>query len=102
MELISRVKQKIRGLCAVRPDRRCRTTGRGLRAEGDSSRESMMPRRATLRRRTSFAWGIAPERLEPRRLLAAITVNTGSVVRAVNDDVLGINLAWWDSTLNTA
>jgi hypothetical protein len=31
-----------------------------------------------------------------------ISVNAAQVVRPVNDQVLGVNIAWWDSTLNTA
>lgn len=42
------------------------------------------------------------EALESRYLLATISVNAGSVVRTVNDDALGVNLAWWDTNLNTA
>src|SRR5438477_12675790 len=44
----------------------------------------------------------ALERLERRRLLATVAINAGSVIRTVNDDVLGINVAWWDTNLNTA
>ena len=42
------------------------------------------------------------EELEPRELLAAVSVNAGQVVRPVNKQLLGVNLAWWDSNLNTA
>ena len=42
------------------------------------------------------------ELLEQRYLLAAVAVDAGQVVRVVNDDLLGINVAWWDTSLNTA
>jgi hypothetical protein len=32
---------------------------------------------------------------------AAVTVDAGQVVRSVNANVLGVNVAWWDSHLNT-
>src|SRR5262249_29264627 len=41
------------------------------------------------------------EELEPRDVPASISVNAGQVIRAVNPQVLGINVAWWDSHLNT-
>lgn len=40
--------------------------------------------------------------LETREMPAAITVDVGQVVRLVNPQVRGVNLAWWDSRLNTA
>jgi hypothetical protein len=42
------------------------------------------------------------EFLESRDLLASVIINTGQVVRPVNDQLLGVNVAWWDSCLNTA
>jgi hypothetical protein len=42
------------------------------------------------------------ERLEGRALLATVTVNAATVVRPVSTQLLGVNLAWWDSNLNTA
>ena len=42
------------------------------------------------------------EALEPRELLATVAVNAGQVVRNVNTQLLGVNVAWWDSNLNTA
>jgi hypothetical protein len=42
------------------------------------------------------------EGLEPRELLATVTVNAGQVVRAVDTNLLGVNLVNWDSDLNTA
>ena len=36
-----------------------------------------------------------------RQLLATITVNAGQVVRAVDTQLLGVNVAWYDSDLNT-
>ena len=41
------------------------------------------------------------ERLEDRALLASIAVDVGQVVRPVNAQILGVNLAWWDSNLPT-
>jgi len=41
------------------------------------------------------------EALEERALLAAVTVNAGQIIRQVNDQVLGINLTNWDTSLNT-
>jgi hypothetical protein len=41
------------------------------------------------------------EMLEPRQLLATVGVNVNSIVRAVITNYLGINLAWWDTALNT-
>jgi hypothetical protein len=48
------------------------------------------------RRRLGF------EPLESRDLLAAVSVNVGDVLRSVNNQVLGINLGWWDSYLSTS
>jgi hypothetical protein len=42
------------------------------------------------------------EPLEAREVPAAVTVNAGQVVRTVNAHVLAANVAWWDSSLNTA
>lgn len=42
------------------------------------------------------------DRLEGRALLASVTVNAATVVRPVDTQLLGVNLAWWDSNLNTA
>ncbi len=42
------------------------------------------------------------EGLEQRQLLAVVSVNAGQVVRTVDTQLLGVNLAWWDSDLNTA
>ncbi|HEV3003374.1 MAG TPA: hypothetical protein VGX78_02890, partial [Pirellulales bacterium] len=43
------------------------------------------------------------EQLEAREVLStvAVTVDATQVVRAVNDQLLGVNVAWWDSNLNT-
>jgi alpha-L-arabinofuranosidase len=41
------------------------------------------------------------EMLESRALLAVVAVNAGQVVRQVDTQLLGVNLAWWDSNLNT-
>jgi alpha-L-arabinofuranosidase len=42
------------------------------------------------------------ETLEHRNLLSSVTVNAGQVLRPVDNQVLGTNLAWWDSNLNTS
>ena len=44
---------------------------------------------------------VIAETLEPRTLLAVVTVNPDQVVRAVNPRVLGVNVNWWDTQLNT-
>ena len=41
------------------------------------------------------------EILESRDVPSVVTVNAAQTVRLVNADVLGINTAWWDGTLNT-
>jgi hypothetical protein len=41
------------------------------------------------------------EALEDRALLATVTVNATSVIRPVETQLLGVNLTWWDSSLNT-
>ncbi len=41
------------------------------------------------------------EGLESRQLLATISVNAAQVVRGVNTQLLGVNVAWYDSVLNT-
>jgi alpha-N-arabinofuranosidase len=42
------------------------------------------------------------ELLEERNLLSTLSVNASQTIRTVTDQVLGVNLAWWDSSLNTA
>jgi hypothetical protein len=42
------------------------------------------------------------EPLETRVMPAAVTVDVGHVVRSVNPQVLGVNVDWWDSHVNTA
>ncbi|MGO9924208.1 MAG: cellulose binding domain-containing protein [Isosphaeraceae bacterium] len=42
------------------------------------------------------------EGLEGRELLATVTVNASQVVRTVNTQLLGVNVAWYDSDLNTS
>lgn len=54
-----------------------------------------------LRPRRSIGWS-GLEGLEERVLLATVAVNAGSVVRAVDTQLLGVNVAWYDSNLNTA
>ena len=41
------------------------------------------------------------EGLESRQLLATISVNAAQVVRGLNTQLLGVNVAWYDSVLNT-
>ena len=63
-------------------------------------------RRASLRKlggsRGRRAFRPRLDGLEPRALLATVSVNAGQVVRAVNANLLGVNLVEWDSALNTA
>jgi hypothetical protein len=42
------------------------------------------------------------ECLEGRELLAVVTVNASQIVRAVDTQLLGVNLTWWDTNLNTS
>ena len=53
----------------------------------------------------SRSWPVAAslrvEPLETQELPAAVTVDVGQVVRLVNTQVLGVNVAWWDANLNT-
>jgi hypothetical protein len=42
------------------------------------------------------------ESLECRDLPSTVTVNAGTIVRPVNNHVLGVNVDWWDTSLNTA
>ena len=41
------------------------------------------------------------ELLEARELLAVVSVNAAESVRAVDTQLLGVNVAWWDCDLNT-
>lgn len=41
------------------------------------------------------------EALEDRSLPSTVSVNPGQVIRAVEPKLLGVNLTWWDSNLNT-
>ncbi len=50
-------------------------------------------------RKRRCALGI--EGLEDRALLATISINAATVVRAVDTQLLGVNVAWYDSVLNT-
>lgn len=58
--------------------------------------DSTAPRRARLARRPVV------DLLEGRALLATITVGADQVVRPINDQVLGVKLAWWDVNMSTA
>src|SRR5262245_66558574 len=53
---------------------------------------------------TAAAFHLKPrvERLEDRELLAVVSVNAGQVVRPVDTQLLGVNLTWWDTNLNTS
>jgi hypothetical protein len=42
------------------------------------------------------------EVLEDRELLAVVSVDAGQILRPVNTQLLGVNLTWWDTNLNTA
>jgi hypothetical protein len=41
------------------------------------------------------------EGLEARALLATVSVNASQIIRSVNPQLLGVNVAWYDSNLNT-
>jgi len=65
------------------------------------TRKTYWPVRRGLRSRKRRCWpGI--EGLERRELLATVSVNASQVVRAVNTQLLGVNVAWYDSNLNTS
>jgi hypothetical protein len=51
-------------------------------------------------RRVAVSLRVEP--LEIRVVPATVTVDAGQVVRPVDPKVLGVNVAWWDSSLNTA
>ena len=42
------------------------------------------------------------ELLEVRALLAAVAVDVGQVIRAVDPQLVGVNATWWDTDLNTS
>ncbi len=68
---------------------------------------NLLPRRGRLGSRTGEARGRRAcrprgEGLEVRDLLATVSVNAGQVVRAVDTNLLGVNLVEWDSYLNTS
>jgi len=52
------------------------------------------------RSRRGFAL-TCPESLEVRALLAAVAVDVGQVIRAVDPQLVGVNATWWDTNLNT-
>lgn len=62
-------------------------------------RRSFDPHRA---QRPRAAKLLAFEPLERRDVPAVIGVNAGAVIRPVSTGLLGVNLTWWDSNLNTA
>jgi hypothetical protein len=49
----------------------------------------------------SGALSLRLELLETREMPAVVTVDVGQVVRLVDPQVLGVNLDWWDSHVNT-
>src|SRR5262245_32763861 len=61
----------------------------------------MSPRRDRRRAPSRRFAAAGPEVLEARALLATVTVNAGQVVRPVNTQLLGVNVDWWDTNLNT-
>jgi hypothetical protein len=61
-----------------------------------------LQRFASSRRANLASASVGIEALETRETPSAITVNAGQVVRPVNNQVLGVNVDWWDSSLNTA
>jgi alpha-N-arabinofuranosidase len=59
--------------------------------------------RDRLRKRRPFCGLCAQfDVLENRALLATVTINATQVARTVSTDLLGVNVAWWDTNLNTA
>ena len=71
-----------------------------------SALQGRLPKRSVrigfrMTKRTRRNWpGL--EWLEKRELLATVSVNAGEVVRAVDPQLLGVNVAWYDSDLNTS
>ncbi len=57
--------------------------------------------RAPRRRGSSFRVRPGLESLEGRALLATVSVDAGQVIRTVSPQLLGVNVNWWDSNLNT-
>ncbi len=57
--------------------------------------------RQGIRPRRSMRWS-GLEGLEGRVLLATVAVNASQVVRPVDTQLLGVNVAWYDSNLNTS
>ena len=57
-------------------------------------------RAAGRRRRVGARPGV--ESLEGRQLLASVAVDAASAIRPANNQLLGVNLAWWDTNLTTA
>ena len=51
----------------------------------------------SFRRRTTLHL----EELEPRNAPAVVNVNASQVLRVVNPQLLGVNVAWWDTSLNS-
>jgi alpha-L-arabinofuranosidase len=68
----------------------------------DSIGGAVYAQRTMSRRRRRSAPSFALDALEPRCLLAAISINAGQVIRAVNPQVIATNLAWWGGDLGDA
>src|SRR5262249_550911 len=47
-------------------------------------------------------WAVIIELLEPRRLLATVSVNVSQSLRSIDARMSGANLAWWQWEMNTA
>jgi hypothetical protein len=58
------------------------------------SETTAQPLRSAARPR-SGAKKLSIESLEPRHLMASVSVNAGQVIRTVNDNVLGVNVGYW-------
>ena len=57
--------------------------------------------RQGIRPRRSMRWS-GLEGLEGRVLLATVAVNASQVIRSIDTQLLGVNVAWYDSNLNTS
>ncbi|HEV3256922.1 MAG TPA: hypothetical protein VG013_08600, partial [Gemmataceae bacterium] len=64
----------------------------------DKLRRQERRRRAGSKRKPALQLEV----LETRAMLAVAVVNAGQIIRPVDNHVLGVNVAWWDSNLNTA
>jgi hypothetical protein len=60
-----------------------------------------MKRKGIWNRRTARRLCLELESLERRELLATVTVNANQVLRTIDTQLLGVNLAWYDTSLDT-